>query len=338
MSEPRNSSPGFRFAPVGEVGDAILARKADGRADSVVVQRLVERGMEPENAATLVASVVAERLRESTRLYRRHRKLESILEVLRELRSLRPAVVARVRDASSDQFLTNYYSKNVPVVLEGFARTWPAFGRWSPGFFEEHFGDVDVEVMADRERDPRFEMNRDEHRRTMPLRDFTRFVETSSRNASNDAYIVAHNHVLDGPLSALKEDVGEAAGILKFPADPGRMNLWFGPAGTVTRLHHDTANILLVQITGRKLVKLVPSLEFHLLRNEAGSYSGLDPHSPTDLSDGLRSATILDVELNAGDALFLPVFWWHDVRSMETSISLSCSNFAYPNSFPIYNP
>jgi hypothetical protein len=34
--------------------------------------------------------------------------------------------------------------------------------------------------------------------------------------------------------------------------------MWFGPAGTVTRLHHDVMNVMLHQVDGWKHVILVP--------------------------------------------------------------------------------
>lgn len=34
----------------------------------------------------------------------------------------------------------------------------------------------------------------------------------------------------------------------------GKIFVWFGPAGTVTPMHHDTMNILMAQVYGRKRV------------------------------------------------------------------------------------
>ncbi len=58
------------------------------------------------------------------------------------------------------------------------------------------------------------------------------------------------------------------------------MFFWFGPAGTVTPLHHDVSNILLVQVRGTKHVTLVPALESHLVYNDVAVYSPVNAEFP----------------------------------------------------------
>jgi ribosomal protein L16 Arg81 hydroxylase len=35
--------------------------------------------------------------------------------------------------------------------------------------------------------------------------------------------------------------------------------------------------------------------------------------------------------LEPGEAIFIPVGWWHHVKSLEVSISVSFTNFVFPN-------
>jgi hypothetical protein len=46
------------------------------------------------------------------------------------------------------------------------------------------------------------------------------------------------------------------------------------------------------------------------------------------LLDGLRYEKLL---LNPGDALFIPIGWWHQVRSLDFSVSATYTNFIWPN-------
>ena len=39
-----------------------------------------------------------------------------------------------------------------------------------------------------------------------------------------------------------------------------------------------------------------------------------------------------------GEALFLPVGWWHHVRALDLSISLACNHFRWPNDHDGYKP
>jgi ribosomal protein L16 Arg81 hydroxylase len=42
---------------------------------------------------------------------------------------------------------------------------------------------------------------------------------------------------------------------------------------------------------------------------------------------------VIDVEIGPGDLLFLPVGWWHHVRGLETSITMTFTNFVFDNDF-----
>jgi ribosomal protein L16 Arg81 hydroxylase len=41
----------------------------------------------------------------------------------------------------------------------------------------------------------------------------------------------------------------------------------------------------------------------------------------------------MQVVLEPGQALFIPVGWWHHVRSLDVSISVSFTNFLAPNDY-----
>src|SRR5262249_45920199 len=89
---------------------------------------------------------------------------------------------------------------------------------------------------------------------------------------------------------------------------------------------------LLVQIVGRKRVILVPSAQLPLVYNDIGVFSEGDAERPDLARHPLfAGADPVEVTLHAGDALFIPVGWWHHVRSLGISIAPSFTNFAFPN-------
>ena len=118
--------------------------------------------------------------------------------------------------------------------------------------------------------------------------------------------------------------------------DPTRLaggtSFWLGPAGTVTPLHHDTTNILFCQLYGRKELVLVSPLEAALLPEARGFYSTL--RADTEPFPARRHRLVLA----PGEALFLPVGWWHEVRALDVSISFSLLAFRRPNVFDEYQP
>jgi hypothetical protein len=132
----------------------------------------------------------------------------------------------------------------------------------------------------------------------------------------------------------LFEDIAMFPGIINENGNPEGLNLWIGPANTVTHFHHDVVNVLFTQIHGRKNFKLVSPLETHLLYNDYGVFSEVDPDRPDLARHPLfRSVRLHEVVLEPGDVIFLPVGWWHHVRALDVSISLSYSNFMVANEF-----
>jgi ribosomal protein L16 Arg81 hydroxylase len=226
----------------------------------------------------------------------------------------------------------------LPVVLSDVTTSWPALEAWSPHYLANVLGDEPVEVMAHRESDRQFEINSEQHKATMPFSEYVAYVVSAA--SSNDVYLVANNHLLERAAAApLWEDFTIDARYLDESRTGGLVFLWFGPAGTVTPLHHDVANVLFVQIHGRKRIRLVSPLESHCVYNDVGVYSEVDAAEP-DLAAHPRFARTrpFDVVMNPGQALFLPVGWWHHVVAIDTSISLSFTNFRWPNSYLWHHP
>jgi hypothetical protein len=307
-----------------------------GTRPDAIIRVLVEQGLSADHARAELDRVrLDDNLVAAGWMVQRLRKLESLLDAQQRLHSLDPSydVVARRSGLSREEFLTQYYAANRPVVLTDVADRWPARHRWTADYLVERIGDDLVEVMTTRERDPGYEQNLDAHRTQMAFRDYVAQVEASG--PTNDFYLVANNHFLDQPTAApLLPDIVQDERLLDPRSARGHTFFWYGPAGTVTPLHHDTTNVLLTQVRGSKQVRLVPALEGHRVYNDVAVYSPVDPEAPDlDRFPRFAGATSMTVTLEAGEALFIPVGWWHHVRSLEVSISVSFTNFAFPNSF-----
>ena len=46
-----------------------------------------------------------------------------------------------------------------------------------------------------------------------------------------------------------------------------------------------------------------------------------------------REVRIIDLVLNPGQVLFLPVGWWHHVTGLDISITMTFTNFVFDNDF-----
>jgi hypothetical protein len=47
----------------------------------------------------------------------------------------------------------------------------------------------------------------------------------------------------------------------------------------------------------------------------------------------LTKLKVYEVTLNPSEILFIPIGWWHQVESLDRSITLSYTNFVFKNDF-----
>jgi hypothetical protein len=262
------------------------------------------------------------------------RKRDWLLETVERQRSLVPSAAAIERRAnlSGEAFLEHYYAANRPVILTGEMADWPALERWTPAYLTRTVGDRIVEYQGGRNANPRFEQDKDDHRREAP---FDVFVDMIGKpGAGNDAYITAYNSARNGQaLAGLRKDLGHLDKFLRRQAGAGMM--WIGPAGTTTSLHHDLTNNLIAQIRGRKRLKIVPAADVGRLYNHRHVFSEIadldDPALDLARFERLAGARVHDVLLEPGEMIFMPVGWWHQVKALEFSVTITYTNFLWPN-------
>lgn len=270
------------------------------------------------------------------RVLRDLRKREWLLEIVERQRSLSPAasVIERRAGLSGQEFLDRYYATNRPVILTGEMAAWPALTRWTPDYLAERVGAQIVEFQGQRSSNPRFEMEKDAHRREAR---FDAFIDMVKRpGAGNDAYITAYNSARNAEaLSVLNSDLGFLDKFLTPAVTQPNGMMWIGPAGTLTSLHHDLTNNFIAQLVGRKRFKILPAAEVGRLYNETHVFSEI-----TDLDDPLldrsrfarlKGTHIYDITLDPGEIIFMPLGWWHQVKAVDFSITLTYTNFLWPN-------
>ena len=261
-------------------------------------------------------------------------KREWLLESIERQRSLVPAATSIERRANlgSQEFLERYYALGRPVILVGEMAEWTAISRWNPDYLKQKVGAASVEFQGGRTSNDRFEMHKDQHRRQAPFSDFIDAIE----GGGNDAYLTAYNSDRNrAALAPLAADLGLLDKFLTSdkPACDGMM--WIGPAGTVTSLHHDLTNNFIAQVVGRKRVKILPAAEVGKVYNHHHVFSQItdleDPALDVTHLPRLAGARVYDVVLSPGEILFMPLAWWHQVKSVDFSVTVTYTNFLWPN-------
>lgn len=240
-----------------------------------------------------------------------------------------------VETPAFDEFIKKYYSKHLPVVLKNGINHWKALDKWSPRYLANTIGDAEIEIQYGRDSDSLFERNAGQHKKNISMSHFVDLIESS--DCSNDFYMTANNtkHSINSILPIF-DDLGDfSEGYRHLTEDNAfATHLWIGPKGTFTPLHHDLTNNMLVQIYGRKKVTLIPAWQVPWLYNDKGVYTAANfPDFDKDKHPHMSKATPVEVILEAGDAIFIPIAWWHCVESLTPSINISFTNFNVPNQF-----
>jgi len=209
---------------------------------------------------------------------------------------------------------------------------------WSPQDLKRRFGHLDVDIQSERNADANYEQNKLLLTRRLNLSAFVDQVVQGG--ATNDYYLTANNEVLRRPeFAPLLDDIGTLPPLCDRSQLAARSSFWFGPAGTVTPLHHDTLMLFHTQVVGRKRWRFVSPLEWSRVYNLRNVFSEVDLERPDPARYPIfEEATVLEVVVEPGETMFLPLGWWHQVASLDVSLSFSYSCLSVPNHFDYPDP
>ncbi len=270
------------------------------------------------------------------RLTNRLRKRDWILANYRKLNRMHPkaAEVERRHKLSRDEFLTEYYSPNRPVIITGMMDDWPAMRKWSLDYFSERLGEREVEAQMGRNSSPNYEVQSDQFMRRIRFGEFVERVRNAGE--TNDFYLTANNDSYNRKaLVELWDDIVQIPEYLR-DDQPGGF-FWMGPAGTITPFHHDLTNNFMAQVIGRKRVRIAPSWDLPLMNNFQHCFSQVDGRTLPPLTQpAFEQPQILDCILHAGEILFLPIGCLHFVHGLEITVTVSFTNFIFDNDFHSY--
>lgn len=304
-----------------------------GVPQSAIIEAMIRNGCDSEFAEKLVNSFVITEAgigNPSSRL----EKVRWLLNSLRSMRDISPAnKIAERASVNSAEFFDFFYRGNVPVIYRGGITPSELRDQLAFEKLLHEFGGMEVEVQEGRSSRSDYEWSSNELKSRARLADFLQRAQSAVE--SNDFYMTANNSSANTSLiaSAIRsEEI--CPELLDGSKAHGRIFLWIGPRGTFTPAHHDLTNNLFLQVHGSKEVRLASSLALLEVDNDRHCYltSSLLDHDEARRVKGLEPLSVT-VTLIAGDVLFIPLGWWHEVRSLSPSISLSATNFRAGNDF-----
>nr|XP_039250716.1 uncharacterized protein LOC120328326 [Styela clava] len=206
-----------------------------------------------------------------------------------------------------------------PAVIRGALHGSPALSLWDDSYLIDTYGDQEVLI------EKKYEDRKSEPKR-MPIRDFI------------NNYRKENWYVVSLLPNAMRRDVRVPKPLMcsTFRKNLAELNLWIGTHGTRSMLHHDADNIMHCVVSGWKdWILIHPDYKSKLdmvvgREAQASGFSHLNvDRIDEDLNPEVWDVPWLYATIRAGDCLYLPYRYLHQVRSYERSIS---STFLfYPN-------
>lgn len=232
--------------------------------------------------------------------------------------------VPRVADLTRAEFIDSYSRLARPVVVSRGLSAWGPPSKWNPDYLVAELGDKPVQVAI--------ASNGVFHYDPLATRTF-QLEKLTFRQAAAAIAAPPENKGVYLMQQSIGQSFPELSGDVRVPDllgdEPAAPHLWFGSANNVTPLHYDPLDNFFLQLHGRKRFTLFSPAHFEELypfpvEARLSHISHVDVERP-DLARHPRVAEVprFEVTLDPGDMLFLPVFWWHHVRSLEVSISLN---------------
>lgn len=230
--------------------------------------------------------------------------------------------VDTVESISPEDFKKNYYKKQIPIVIKGLAKSWPAYKKWNWDYFIDIVGDKEVGVYNNVKSDSYTPINTADA--YMKFGDYLRKVKEGPLDLRIFLFnIFQHAPEIVKDFSWPEELMGGF--VKKYPM------LFTGGEGSITHMHFDIdmSNILHTQFAGKKRVLLFPFEEQHKLYRKPWEVLSLANFA--NYSEGfdyknfpaVKNAKGYEVILEHGDTLFMPAGYWHHMEYIQSGFAMS---------------
>ncbi len=222
-------------------------------------------------------------------------------------------------DYGPNDNVTPAYSENRVKVYRGAAKNWPCTQKWNLDYFQKTYGDKEVMIY----NSPGLFETEVQKYQTMSMGNYIEELKKGSRIYLKFSPVVHHESSLKTDFDynwldqfAIKGSFGK------------KTFLFLGPEGSSTPIHNALANTVFIQVYGQKKWTFwEPSERLFLgVRPERRGY--FYTHLRQNNVDQTRFplakyARKFEITLNAGDVLWFPAFYWHEVQNPSDSIGVA---------------
>jgi len=226
-----------------------------------------------------------------------------------------------------DQFAEKFFARQIPAIVTDATADWGMSGRWSPEYLSSLIGSkqvmVSVSASGKFSYDPSGKGTSESFsEERMSFAEAARQV--SAPNDGRQLYLMQQS--IPRQFPELMREIRVPQWVPN--VEETSINLWFGRS-SVTPLHYDATNNFFAQQYGEKHWTIfspadTPHVYPHPIDSKMAHLSSVDLDSP-DLRThpNFSLARPIRFTVHPGELLFLPAFWWHQVRSPAVSTSVS---------------
>jgi len=232
--------------------------------------------------------------------------------------------IERLHRPTRAEFEERFLRPQKPVIITGAMDSWPVLNRWSNEYLRERAGTRSLRIsMA---------------HRGIHFKGANQILDPTVMSLGEYIDLISSQRISDGRLYAaiipIEQALPELWSDVRFPEYFDRKlststNMWFGPGSNVSPLHYDSMHNFLTQVRGRKRVVLFPPGEirrlypfaFHQRSLHISQVNMVEPDHAR--FPEFQKAARMELVLEPGEMLFIPVFWWHGVSGMGENLSIN---------------
>lgn len=234
--------------------------------------------------------------------------------------------IARIQNPTQPEFQATILAARKPVIIVGGMHNWLALSRWTLSYLKTKVGCQRVEIHVS-ETGTFIGTPKEGFaplKQKMLMSEYLDLLATSTPGKTgNDR---RYYYLQQQPIVEVFPQLVEEINIPRYfeAREPEFTGLWIGARDNISPLHYDVMDNLLAQVSGRKKIILFAPEQTDLLypfsvRSQIAHLSQIDNLNQPDLKrfPKLQRAQPRECILEAGEILFIPVFWWHQVHSLE---------------------
>ncbi len=227
----------------------------------------------------------------------------------------------------------SFIDQELPIILKGGAKNWPAYQKWSVEFFKEHYGNVQV-PMSNYRKAPYQDAST---KPTMPISDY---LDSALRIAAGEAdknedlysagWFFCRHHCellkdITPPQYFQQNWVDQIQKVVRFDT----RSILFGHPKVESPLHTDSffVSVFFAMIRGQKRMRLIHPKDSEHVQN---GYPVFDSEKVAELEK--KGVVVYDCTISEGDIVWFPPGWWHHVQNNTFTISIT-TNFVSSRHF-----